>query len=475
MKLDIPAFEKARILVVGDLMLDRYWHGNTARISPEAPVPVVGIKREEVRAGGAANVALNASALGAKVTAIGIIGKDQAGKNLSELLQKANINFCPLLSKKTPTVTKLRIISQHQQLIRLDFEDGFPAEEAAELLKIYQNELKKVDLVVLSDYAKGTLQQCKQMISLAKDLKKPILVDPKSKDFNIYRDANLITPNLGEFEQVMGKVKDEEDLVEKAQALLRKTNIEAILITRGAEGMSFVTLGQPPLHIPTKASEVFDVAGAGDTVIATVAASLAAGEPLPNALSLANIAAGISIRKLGVATVSETELRKELLLENNPNAAILDLDNLLKEISFCQKAGEKIVMTNGCFDLLHPGHVSYLEKAKELGDRLIIAVNDDQSVKKLKGPERPINSLDKRMLVLSALRSIDWVIPFSEETPEKLIKKIKPDVLVKGGDYKIEEIAGAKFVQSYGGMVKIIPFQQGHSTSKVIEKIKGEK
>lgn len=474
MKIDIPDFENTRVLVVGDLMLDRYWHGDAARISPEAPVPIVHVKKMKDRAGGAANVAYNIKALGGKkLMLLGIVGEDDAATQLENLLKQKNIDCHLLRVKGFPTVTKLRVIGRNQQLIRLDFEEGFWQVDCKELITVYKSCLPFTDIIVLSDYAKGTLGCCAELIKLANECGIPTLVDPKNKDFNAYRGATLIKPNLQEFEDVVGKCNSEEDLVKKAYKILDEYDFSAILVTRGAQGMSLIAKDKntDPLHIPTRAREVYDVTGAGDTVIATLATALAAGMDLVDAVILANAAAGVVVRKLGAATISPAELRRAMQRQQDPWAAILTEQQLLQQVEDARENGERIVFTNGCFDILHSGHITYLEHARAFGHRLIVAVNDDASVVRLKGPTRPINALQQRMLVLAAMRSVDWVVSFSEDTPERLIQAVKPDVLVKGGDYKLEEIIGSSFVLGYGGEVHVIPFVDGFSTSSMIDKI----
>ncbi|MGB5443532.1 MAG: bifunctional D-glycero-beta-D-manno-heptose-7-phosphate kinase/D-glycero-beta-D-manno-heptose 1-phosphate adenylyltransferase HldE [Gammaproteobacteria bacterium] len=472
MKIQIPAFESARVLVVGDVMLDRYWHGATSRISPEAPVPVVHVGQSEERAGGAANVALNISSLGAHTCLLGITGDDEAADSLEALLGGAGIQCIFQKIADTATVTKLRVISRHQQLIRLDFEDGFAAVNTDAMLQAYREELENCDVVVLSDYGKGTLAQIQQLIAAARAAGKPVLVDPKSLDFTAYSGATLITPNMAEFEQVVGVCNNEQELIEKSAALMDILDLQALLVTRGEHGMTLLRKGEPELHLPTHAQEVFDVTGAGDTVISVLAAALAAGEALPAATALANLAAGIVVGKLGTASVSVPELRRSALVGQDAGFGVMSQAQLQIAVEDARSHGERIVMTNGCFDILHAGHVAYLNQARRLGDRLIVAVNDDDSVRRLKGMGRPINPVDRRMTVLAALERVDWVVPFSEDTPERLICEIKPDLLVKGGDYQPQDIAGYDCVTRNGGEVIVLGFEDGCSTSDIIETIR---
>ena len=472
MKIHIPPFDQARVLVVGDVMLDRYWHGTTSRISPEAPVPVVHVGQSEERAGGAANVALNIAALGVQTRLLGVTGDDEAATSLEALLSGAGINCQFQRIGDTPTVTKLRVISRHQQLIRLDFEDGFDAIDAAALQAQYQQALDHCDVVVLSDYGKGTLVAIEQLIATARAAGKPVLIDPKVQDFSRYHGATLITPNMAEFELVAGHCANEQALIDKSNALLAQHDLEALLVTRGEHGMTLLQRDAPEFHLPTQAREVFDVTGAGDTVISMLAAALAAGEGLHSATALANLAAGIVVGKLGTASVSVPELRRTVLMGQDAGFGEMNLAQLQVAVADARSHGERIVMTNGCFDILHAGHVLYLTQARQLGDRLIVAVNDDDSVQRLKGAGRPVNPLDRRMTVLAALESVDWVVPFSADTPESLICDIEPDLLVKGGDYRPEDIAGYACVKQAGGNVVVLDYEDGCSTSELIETIK---
>ena len=471
--MQLPNYSHARVLVAGDLMLDRYWHGSTSRISPEAPVPVVHVKQDEQRAGGAGNVALNIAKLGAKVSLLGFTGADQAAADLQALLKQAGVLCLFQTVENYPTITKLRVMSRHQQLIRLDFEDGFHQVDSEALLHLYHAELMQSQVVVLSDYGKGTLNQVQQFIRLANQLRKPILVDPKGSDFSIYRQATLITPNLSEFEAVVGRCVDQQQIVERGMNLLAELDLQALLVTRGEQGMSLLSRDQEALHLPTHAREVFDVTGAGDTVISVLAASLAAKKSLAEATQLANIGAGIVVGKMGTATVSTEELATALQGPRAHHKGVCGLAEILAERQAARLNGEKLVATNGCFDILHPGHIRYLQQAKTLGDRLVVLVNSDASVQRLKGPERPVNPLAHRMEMLAALECVDWVIPFEEDTPRETIAQIIPDILVKGGDYTdIGSIAGHDCVLAHGGEVKILSFIEGHSTTAIIQTIK---
>lgn len=471
MNKQLPTFENATVLVIGDLMLDRYWHGGSSRISPEAPVQVVNVNQIEERPGGAGNVALNIASLGSKCQLIGITGQDEAAESLKTRLAAAGVNCDFKQVKELPTITKLRVISRQQQLIRLDFEESFKGRGTHALLEKMETQIKGCGAVILSDYAKGTLDNVQPLIEVARKHKVPVLVDPKGTDFARYKGASLVTPNLSEFEAVVGHCEDEQMLVDKGNQLLKQHQWDALLVTRGEQGMTLLRPDQPELHLPAIAREVFDVTGAGDTVIGTLASALAAGSPIEHAVFLANTAAGIVVVKLGTATVSAHELRRKLRSQGTSGTGTMNQQQLKIAIDEAKAHGETIVMTNGCFDILHAGHVAYLQQAKALGNRLIVAVNSDQSVQQLKGPGRPVNPCDRRMSVLAALGSVDWVVEFSEETPERLISEILPDILVKGGDYKVEEIAGSKQVMANGGSVEILQFVDGVSTTKIIESI----
>lgn len=472
MKLTMPRFDLAPVLVVGDVMLDRYWHGTTSRISPEAPVPVVRVDQHEDRPGGAANVALNIAALGAPAYLVGVTGQDEAADALTDSLRAAHVQVRFQRIAQQPTIVKLRIMSRHQQLIRVDFEEPFDTDPQA-LASDTAAMLAGVKVLVLSDYGKGALKNHQALIQLAKARNIPVLADPKGKDFSIYRGASLITPNLSEFEAIVGVCADDAELVAKGSELMARLDLGALLVTRGEHGMTLLRPAQPALHLPARAREVFDVTGAGDTVISTLAAALAAGEELPQAVALANLAAGIVVGKLGTAAISAPELRRAVQRSEGSERGVLSLEQLQLAIEDARAHGEKIVFTNGCFDILHAGHVTYLEQARAQGDRLIVAVNDDASVTRLKGPGRPINSVDRRMAVLAGLGAVDWVIPFSENTPERLLEQVRPDVLVKGGDYKsVEEVVGAQIVQGYGGEVRILGLVENSSTTAIVERIR---
>lgn len=470
--IELPNFSDINVLVVGDVMLDSYWHGGTNRISPEAPVPVVRVTGEEARPGGAGNVALNITSLDGKATLLGLTGNDDMATTLEQKLQAQGVECSFERLEGLPTITKLRVISRHQQLIRLDFEDGFTGFDATKFLSQFDSLLAYADLVVLSDYGKGTLRDVSEFISRAKAAGKPVLVDPKGSDFSKYSGATLITPNMSELEAVVGPCPTDEQLVERGLDLMSRHDLGALLVTRGEQGMTLLERDKSPRHLPTHAREVFDVTGAGDTVISVLATAMAAGMPLEAATQLSNMAAGIVVGKLGTATASLDEIRAALAEQQVVHRGVVTEDELVAAMGAAKTRGETVVFTNGCFDILHAGHVTYLEQASRLGDRLIVAVNTDETVRQLKGDDRPVNSLDRRMTVLAALGCVDWVVPFSEETPERLICNLKPDFLVKGGDNAPDDIPGAKCVREAGGEVKVMSFVDNCSTTGTIETIR---
>jgi len=467
----IAKLATAHVVVVGDVMLDRYWHGGVERISPEAPVPVVHVNAVENRPGGAANVAVNIAMLGGHAQLYGYIGNDEAGQLLSQATHNYNVKNQLTTLNDQPTITKLRVLSRHQQLIRLDFEDGFHHLDNQSLLNKLQHQEPTAPVLVLSDYGKGLLANPQPFIQQARARGVMVLVDPKSKDFTIYQNATLLTPNQKEFEAVVGVCKTDDEMASRGWQLLKQLNLQALLVTRGEHGMLLLETGKEPIFLPTQARDVYDVTGAGDTVIAVLATALAADLSLADAARLANLAAGLVVAKVGTAGVTPEELLEAMHHLQPITHGAVNEDTLYALRVQAKTRGERIVMTNGCFDILHPGHITYLEQAKALGDRLIVAVNTDESVRHLKGDHRPINSLADRMSVLAGLKAVDWIVPFSEDTPERLITRLLPDVLVKGGDYQIQQIAGAKAVLANGGDVQVLTFVAGCSTTGMIERI----
>ena len=486
-------FKKSKILVIGDAMLDKYSFGSTNRISPEAPVPVLKIEKEILKPGGAANVAANISSLGQEASLIADVGIDTNGKILRKLIKSQNINLISKTDKNYKTTTKMRIISQNQQLMRIDDECSHENKSNNNITSKIENLIKNSDAVIFSDYNKGSLRNISKLIKISNKYKKPVFVDPKGDNFNSYKNAFAITPNLKEFENIVGPCKDQKEIIKKAKILSNKLNIHSILITLGSEGMILVSKNKKPEHIKaTSAKEVFDVTGAGDTVIAVLCSAYLSSKDndLHFASIVANIAAGEVIKKLGAQCITNTELTSKVYeninlvnnLENEYFAKLDQLDDfnriikndndLKKIVNHIRDLGFNIGFTNGCFDILHRGHTEYLDAARKSADFLFIGVNDCNSVKNLKGNNRPINNSKDRMeMVRRATFDDAFIIKFSEKTPIKLIRKIKPDILIKGGDYKSNEIVGSDFVRKNKGKVKIIPFVKGCSTTNIIKKI----
>ncbi len=466
--LGLPDFRGITFLVVGDVMLDRYLYGDVERISPEAPVPVVRVSGLEERPGGAANVALNLSALGAEVILLGAAGEDDEARHLVELLGASRVQ-CPwVTSAALQTTLKTRVLSNSQQLLRIDREQHLNENYLKKLQERFVALLPLCNAVIFSDYAKGVLGKVAEWIALAKMCHLPIFVDPKGQDFSRYAGVDVLTPNQGEFNAVAGVSGDEAEFFAKGEKLLQELELSALLVTRGSLGMTLFSVSGVE-HFPAETQEVYDVTGAGDTVISVLAATHVAGCSLKAAAKFANQAAAVAVRKIGVTVVRNRDLLDGA--GDFPSfPAILSSVELPRVLRASRALGERLVMTNGCFDLLHVGHVEYLRQAAGLGDRLLVAINDDDSVGRLKGARRPLVPLESRMQVLAGLASVDWVVPFSELTPERLIGDVMPDVLVKGGDYRVDEVVGAKLVQENGGEVKIIDYIKGFSTSDMLAK-----
>lgn len=467
----IPDFSSLRILVAGDAMLDEYLFGDTGRISPEAPVPVVRTRNIEQRPGGAANVAVNVAALGGKVRLLAVVGDDARAKILTRLLSDSGVDCDFVEVSGLPTVHKLRVLSRNQQLIRLDSEETLAGHEEA-FATSFAKSLQDVDAIIFSDYGKGTLSRIEPLVALGREHGIPVLVDPKGVDFERYRGANVLTPNQDEFEAVAGVWRNEAEFLAAGDALRVRLDLDALLVTRGDRGMTLFSDGSPALGLAAETREIFDVTGAGDTVVGLLAAGYSSGLAWEDAAALANLGAGLVVRKIGVATVSPSDLRLALHRRGAGGRGLVSVDELEALVTEARLRDERIVMTNGCFDILHAGHVSYLEEAKGLGDRLIVAVNDDASVRDLKGPSRPITPLQDRMAVLAGLAAVDWVVSFSAKTPAALIGRLLPDVLVKGGDYQADEIAGGKAVITNGGEVRVLGLHECRSTSALIDSMK---
>ncbi|MXW73412.1 MAG: bifunctional D-glycero-beta-D-manno-heptose-7-phosphate kinase/D-glycero-beta-D-manno-heptose 1-phosphate adenylyltransferase HldE [Chromatiales bacterium] len=471
----MPDYSKAHILVAGDVMLDEYWLGTATRISPEAPAPVVRVESRDYRPGGAANVACNLAGLGAQVTLLGIVGKDDEAEALDAAMRGAGVTCEWLHSESRPTVRKLRVLSRNQQVIRLDRETPFGADDASRLMVRYAELLAGCSAVVLSDYAKGSLADAGTLIEAARAGGTPVLVDPKSTDFGTYRGAGLLTPNRAEFEAALGgSGETPEKMASRAQRVCSLLEIGSMVVTLGDQGLLVAPAAGPSRHMPARTREVYDVTGAGDTVTAVLAAGLAVGAELEDSAHLANVAAGVVVRRVGVAPIRLRDLAEELREPGTAGSAIVDAAEAAAIGRRLRDSGRTLVMTNGCFDLLHAGHTACLAEARALGDRLMVAVNDDQSVRRLKGGSRPLVPLDQRMAVLAALGSVDWVVPFGEDTPAALIEEVGPLVLAKGGDYKPEEIAGGDAVERLGGRVVVLPYRDGLSTTTLLERLTRE-
>lgn len=464
-------------LVIGDVMLDRYLIGDVSRISPEAPVPVVLLKTQHDRAGGAANVAANLALLGIKTHIIGCVGNDGEATILIDLVAKTGIDHSGIIhSKQRPTIAKTRILSGHQQMMRLDQENNsaFTATENAQLVDAIQQQLAlKPTVVILSDYAKGLLSSevCQQVISQCNALKIPVLVDPKGHDYSKYSHATALTPNKKEAAEACITTTNDPGLIDKAAVLKHKLDLQFFVITRGDEGISLID--QHAHLLPATAKQVFDVSGAGDTVIATLAAGLIHELSPLESLQLANVAAGVVVGKVGTVPITRDDLIEALTSEQSSEQAhkVCDLPQLQRKVNAWKKNKQKIVFTNGCFDLLHAGHVTYLEAAKKRGDKLILGLNTDRSVSALKGPTRPVVNENDRARVLAALESVDAVILFDEDTPLNLINTLKPDVIAKGSDYTADQVVGGREVESWGGEIALIDLVAGRSTSNIIKKM----
>lgn len=456
---------KNTIIVIGDIMLDRYLNGEVNRISPEAPVPIVKIKSEYTVLGGAANVANNISSLGSPCKLFGHIGNDQNGTILNNITNKTQIDLLAL-NCGAPTITKTRVVGGHQQIVRLDHEEKLTSIDTLSK-SILSHLTTQIKTVIMSDYAKGicTNSLCQTVINKCNQLKIKVIIDPKGKDWSKYQNAYMLTPNLKELSEVLGKNIANNDLeIEiSGQEILKNINLQYLLVTRSEKGMSLIHK-QGTTHFPTLAKEVYDVSGAGDTVIATLAWALSENNNIESAVHKANTAAGIVVSKFGTAPIEKNELIREL---NSSGSKIPTQDELLKIIQNEKQKNKRIVFTNGCFDILHRGHLDYLQKASKLGEIFIVAINSDNSVKKLKGINRPINSQIDRAEMLAGYDFINYITIFDEETPLNLIKSIRPDILVKGGDYQAEEVVGKEF----SGKVIIIPFLKGYSSTNIINKL----
>jgi len=474
----IPLVENlkhARVLCAGDVMLDHYIYGRVDRISPEAPVPVLHFEREERTLGGAGNVLRNLHVLGAKTCFVSVTGVDPAGQEIASMVAGLGGEEAHVLAERGRVTTmKTRYVAGAQQLLRADHERvaPMPAELRADFVKLAKEALKNHNVAILSDYAKGALGDglAAEIIAAAKAAGGRVVVDPKSHDYSAYRGASLLKPNRPELAAATKmSVATDDDVVAAARALIKAHDLGAMLVSCGKDGMLLVEGSGAPLKLAAEAREVFDVSGAGDTVVAVLAAALSAGAPLADAARLANTAAGVVVGKIGTAVVEPTELEAALLNRDTiEQRKTLPLSLALDQIARWRRSRLKVGFTNGCFDLLHPGHVSLLDQAKASCDRLVVGINSDESVVRLKGPERPVQNQEARAAVLSSLAAVDVVVIFDGDTPVELIEAIRPDLLVKGADYRLDQVVGAEIVQSYGGKVLLAELTPGFSTTATI-------
>lgn len=476
--LDKEKIEKCNIMVIGDFILDKYLFGNVNRISPEAPVPVFNYKNESKVLGGAGNVVSNLIGLGCNVIAIGTYGDDKEGETLNRLLENGRVKNCLVKDPNRPTITKTRVVSNNYQLLRIDKEEIFPLHLEIRhgiLYKIMDN-IKSSNIIILSDYNKGILKTnylSEAIIKLAKKYNIPVIVDPKGKDWNLYKYSTCITPNTKELETIYkSEIVNDNELEKAGNYVLGKYELEKLLVTRGPLGMCIFERNNKPFYIPALTKEVYDVSGAGDTVISALSIGLATGLTFKESSKLANIAASIVISKFGTQPVSFLELKSAITTNGKTSSKIFQLQHAIDRIKLLKMENKKITFTNGCFDLLHPGHIKILSKAKEMGDFLIVGLNSDSSIRRLKGKNRPIVDEHNRALILASLDYVDMVVIFEEDNPIELIKSFKPDVLVKGADYKKKEVVGKKFIESYGGKVNIIPLLKGYSTTNIVKNMK---
>jgi D-beta-D-heptose 7-phosphate kinase/D-beta-D-heptose 1-phosphate adenosyltransferase len=481
--IDPSCFQRCRIVVLGDLMLDRYLWGDVNRISPEAPVPVFQVKAQSEVRGGAGNVVSNLIGLGATVSVIGLRGADEAGRRLSALLNHASIRDLSIECPDRPTITKTRLVSNSQQLIRLDEEQIRPvgADVGEEVIRRMDTNAREAHAIILSDYGKGLLQSdglTQAVITIGRSRGIPVFVDPKGRDWERYRGATCITPNSREMEVFDGSsFETNEHLAAAMQRAIGRLDLSWLLVTRGAAGMCLMGPDREPQFISTQARQVFDVSGAGDTVIATLTLAVAAEMTFADAARLANLAAGIVVGKVGTQAIHMFELKTALrsggaALNGHFHNKIFTAETAIVQADAWKANGERVVFTNGCFDLLHPGHIHLLNKAKDFGKRLVVGLNADASVRRLKGPTRPILSEQDRACILGSLDCVDMVVLFQEDTPESLIAALKPDILVKGADYALSQVVGREIVASYGGEVHLVEVLPGYSTTNISKKVR---
>ena len=478
---EVECLASTRILCVGDLMLDRFVHGSVERISPEAPVPVIRVEREDMMLGGAGNVARNLTALGVRSVVLGVVGDDEAGGEVARLVEQDTAEAHLEVEPGRPTTVKTRYLTSGQQLLRADRETAAPIalRTSRALLRRFSQALSGCDAVVVSDYAKGTLtdEVLSAVIDRAREEGVPVLADPKSADFRRYHGATVLAPNRDELAAAtQHRCDGDKGIAEAAVGVLAACAVQAMVITRGPGGLSLVAADAAPVHLrAAKKEEVYDVSGAGDTVLAVLAAALAAGADLPTAAALANCAGGVVVGKVGTAVVHPTELATAAAasLQGAADAKVCALNQVRDRIAVWRRRGERIGFTNGCFDLLHPGHVALLDEARAACDRLIVGLNSDDSARRLKGPDRPVQDETTRAAMLASYAAVEVVVVFGADTPIELIEAIRPDVLVKGADYHPEEVVGAEFVESYGGRVLLAEIRPGHSTTETIRRMAG--
>ncbi len=478
---DIEALAGTSVMCVGDLMLDRFVYGSVERISPEAPIPVLRIERRASMLGGAGNVAANLEALGCQPRFLSVVGNDEAGSAILHRLVEARLaETCHIVTEPgRQTTEKTRFFAHNQQLLRADREtvSAISAASRDGLLAAARTVMPDVKSVILSDYGKGVLtaELCQALIGIARDAGKPVIVDPKGSDYERYRGADVVTPNRRELGQASGlPVATDDEIVQAARRVMERHGLGAVVATRSEQGMTVVTARDDGgVRLPAEAREVFDVSGAGDTVVATLGAALGAGVPLADAARLANLAAGVVVGKVGTAVVRHSELIAALHHQEwaEGEAKVASLEAACEQVERWRRQGLRVGFTNGCFDLVHPGHISLLQQARASCDRLVVGLNSDESVRRLKGETRPVQSEAARATVLASLRPVDLVVVFPEDTPLTLIQALRPDALVKGADYRIDQVVGAELVQSYGGRVVLADLSAGHSTTATIARM----
>lgn len=472
----IRSFSGRRVLVVGDIILDRYTWGDVERTSPEAPTPVVRLRKRTAGLGGAANVVENLAVLGARPSLVGIVGNDPEGMEVRKRIKSLGIGVGGItVVKNRPTTVKTRILAMGQQLLRLDHEDTSPldAETGDAIVKSFEQALSSAEAVIISDYDKGVLEtrRCQKIISLARKARVPVVVDPKGTDYRRYRGATVVKPNEKEAQAATGISIDSPITLGHAAAALQEiVGGRALVISRGGQGVSVFEKGKTAVHIPAQARQVYDVTGAGDSLVAALALALASGATMAEAAMIGNAAGSIVVGKLGAATVEPTELLRALQ-PGHAGHKLRSRMQLRQELDALRPTGKRIVLTNGCFDLIHLGHIKFLEQARQLGDVLVVAINSDASVRQLKGPPRPVLDEEERAAILASLDAVDYIVIFGESTPEKLIDLLKPDVLVKGKGLKKDEVVGGSIVEGYGGKIVRLPLLGEMTTDAMLERI----